>query len=82
MDYSTFIKWVENGSVEEVEISSNSYMFTLKADSPGMAEYIEMRNEANRENSWFNMIGGNIDPSQAGAAASVWGLTVRVPLLA
>ena len=70
VDYSTFIKWVENGSVEEVEISSNSYMFTLKADSPGMAEYIEMRNEANRENSWFNMIGGNIDPSQAGAAAS------------
>ena len=70
VDYSTFYKWVENGSVEEVELSSGVYSFTLKADSPGMAEYIEMRNEANRQSGWLQMIGGDITPSQAGETTS------------
>ena len=39
VSYTEFRNWVAAGYVEEVQMSSNAYLFTLKEDSPPMEEY-------------------------------------------
>ena len=41
VDYATFRQWVVEGYVDSVNIASNVYTFTLKADAPPLQEYLE-----------------------------------------
>ena len=56
VDYSTFYNWVERGCVEEVEITSTAYLFTVLEDSGVLEEYAqeqeEAREQARKENPW------------------------------
>ncbi|MDE6589543.1 MAG: AAA family ATPase, partial [Oscillospiraceae bacterium] len=67
--YSTFQEWVEEGYVESVNVASNVFTFTLKADAPPLKEYLEKRREAYGTGGW-NQLLSQFDPSVSGDVAS------------
>ncbi len=46
VEFSTFYRWVEDGDVDEVSISSSAYTFTLKQGSKPLEEYLQKMKES------------------------------------
>ena len=67
--YSTFLHWVEEGQVATVEMTSNLYTFTLKEDSPALAEYTEKLKES-YEKGGLGQILTQFDPKGLKGTAS------------
>ena len=66
VDYSDFYAWVEAGYVDEVELDTNAYYFTVKEGTPPLTEMAEeiagIYNETQR--NWFSQMVGT-DMSEA-----------------
>ena len=67
--YSTFFHWVEDGQVATVEMTSSVYTFTLKEDSPALAEYVEKQKEAYGKGG-FGQFLNQFDPKTSSETAS------------
>ena len=64
--FSTFYEWVEEGYVDAVNVASNVYTFTLKADAPPLKDYQGQQNNPYGLNGW-----GQLFPSGAYGDAAV-----------
>ena len=66
--FSTFHEWMEAGYVEDLDVSSNVYTFTLKADAPPLKEYLDKQKSPYGAGGW-GLLMGSFDYNASGSAA-------------
>ncbi len=60
VDYMDFRQWVEEGYVDQVDMESTAYYFTVKEGAPPLVEYAEQMREQLGQNKLFqNLMGEN-----------------------
>ena len=63
--FSTFHEWMEAGYVEDLDVASNVYTFTLQADAPPLKDYLD-----NQKGSYGGGFGFLFDPFSSGSSDS------------
>ena len=69
VNYNDFVRWVEEGYVEEVVLDSNAYTFTLKEGSPPLKELLDQMADS-YGNGALNGLFSQFDRQELDAAAS------------